>query len=227
VRIPLLVTVAAALCVGSASLPARQPDGAPPIDELVAALQIHWNQVADLTADFEQSYTGGVLSTSSVERGTVAIRKPGLMRWDYTDPEEKLYISDGTTLYSYYPLDQQVITAALPPDDLTSTPALFLAGRGDLQRDFSVDYDRVTPALPDTWMVRLTPNRAASDYDWLTLAVEHDSLRFRQLIATDSQGGVSTFTFSNLMENQGLSDSLFVFQIPPDTDVITEDAFIR
>ena len=76
-------------------------------------------------------------------------------------------------------------------------------------------------------MLRLTPSLTEPDYDWLTLAVERESLRFRQLIATDSQGGVSTFTFSNLMENQGVPDNLFVFQIPADADVITEDAFVR
>ena len=226
-RLPLVVALTAVVWAGATTLPARQPDDAPPIDQLVASLQTHWDQVADLTADFEQSYTGGVLSTSAVERGTVAIRKPGLMRWSYEEPEEKLYVSDGTTLYSYYPRDRQVITAAVPPDDFASTPALFLAGRGNLQRDFIVDYDRDLPPAPGTWMLRLTPNRAEPDYDSLTLAVERESLRFRQLIATDSQGGVSTFTFSNLMENQGLSDSLFVFQIPPDADVITDDAFVR
>ena len=226
-RVPIAVTLTAMLCLGSTTPSARQPDGAPPIDQLVASLQAHWDQVTDLTADFEHRYSGGVLSTDAVERGTVAIRKPGLMRWSYDEPEEKLFVSNGTTLYSYFPLDRQVITASLPPDELASTPALFLAGRGHLQRDYAVDYDRETPAAPGTWMLRLTPSLTEPDYDWLTLAVERESLRFRQLIATDSQGGVSTFTFSNLMENQGVPDNLFVFQIPADADVITEDAFVR
>ena len=216
-----------AVCVSAAVVPAQPGNTIPPIDQLVASIQAHWDQVTDLTADFEQSYSGGVLSTSAVERGTLAIRKPGRMRWSYEAPEEKLYVSDGTTLYSYYPLDRQVITAALPPDALAWTPALFLAGKGNLQRDFTVDYDREAQATPDTWVLRLRPTSAEADYDWLTLVVERDTLRFRQLIATDAQGGVSTFTFSNLMENQGLSDNLFVFQIPDDVEVITNDALVR
>ena len=41
------------------------------------------------------------------------------MRWDYTAPEEKQFVSDGVKMYSYIPQDKQVIVAPLPPDDET------------------------------------------------------------------------------------------------------------
>src|SRR5690606_6360881 len=93
---------------------------------LAAAIQRRYEGIRDLRADFTHSYEGGVLRTKTVEKGRVVIRKPGQMRWTYTEPEEKVFVSDGTKLYSYVPADRQVYVASVPQDDDASTPALFL-----------------------------------------------------------------------------------------------------
>jgi outer membrane lipoprotein-sorting protein len=74
-------------------------------------------------------------------------------------------------------------------------------------------------------MLRLTPRVDDANYEWLTLAVDRVSLSITQMIATDFQGGVSTFTFTNLKENGDLSDRLFTFEIPRGTEVVTADTF--
>ena len=71
------------------------------------------------------------------ESGRVMVKKPGKMRWDYTAPEEKLFVSDGSRIYFYIPQDKQVIVSDVPTDDQATTPALFLAGKGNLTRDFT------------------------------------------------------------------------------------------
>ena len=91
--------------------------------------------------------------------------------------------------------------------------------------DFVGAYAETTQTKPGTWTVRLTPKRPSSDYDWLTLVVDKTTLQISQLIATDLQGGTSSFIFSNLKENQGLSDNLFTFEVPRNTDVIKNYAF--
>ena len=58
----------------------------------------------------------------TVERGQMAIRKPGRMRWTYTSPEPKVFVSDGVKLYSYVPADKQVYVATVPTGDEASTP---------------------------------------------------------------------------------------------------------
>ena len=205
---------------------AAQPSGRPPIDELVRDLQAKYDSVRDFTADFEHRYSGGVLSLSVVEHGTVEIKKPGKMRWRYATAEEKLFISDGETFYSYFPLDRQVIVAEVPLENRASTAALFLAGKGSLAQDFTATYeDSAFP--PNTWVLRLTPQIVDADYEWLTLTVDRRSLSITGLATADYQGGESTYLFSNLEENKGLSDSLFNFTIPDNTEVLTEDAFIR
>jgi outer membrane lipoprotein carrier protein len=223
-----LVAATLLLFVAPGSSPSSaQRDNRPPIEELTVALQAKYDAVSNFSADFEHTYSGGVLRTSVVERGTVQIKKPGMMRWRYTWPEEKLFVSDGASLYSYIPADRQVIVGTVPAGDSVSTPALFLAGRGRLAQDFVIAYDGDDGAPPDRWSLGLTPIRDDTDYDRMRLVVDRASLSFTQLRATDFQGAVSTFTFSNLKENENMPDALFAFEIPAGADVITEDGFGR
>lgn len=214
------------LALLSVSALAAQPSAPPPIDELVAELQDKYDSVRSFSAEFEHTYTGGVLRTALVERGTVQIRKPGRMRWSYTDPEEKLFVSDGVSLYSYIPFDRQVIVGTVPPDDTASTPALFLAGKGRLTDDFSAAYDEAR-TTPSTWAIELTPLRENVDYTSLVLLVDRETLSIRQIRAIDFQGAASTFSFEALQENPVLPDSLFTFDVPDDVEVVSEDSFRR
>jgi outer membrane lipoprotein-sorting protein len=68
----------------------------------------------------------------------------------------------------------------------------------------------------------LTPRKTEREYESLVLVVDRASLQWRRLITRDRQGGTSTFSFANLRENTGVSDSEFVFKIPRGVDVITE-----
>jgi outer membrane lipoprotein-sorting protein len=68
----------------------------------------------------------------------------------------------------------------------------------------------------------LTPKKREPEYDWLTLVVDPRTLNLLMLITVDTQGGRSTFTFSNLKENIGLADNQFVFRMPRNVDVVTD-----
>ena len=209
------------------ALPAQsQSSSPPPIDDLVRNLQTRYDSVRDFSADFEHRYSGGVLRTSIVEHGTILVKKPGKMRWRYTSSEEKLYISDGKMFYSFFPLDRQVIVAEVPPDDRASTPALFLAGKGNLVDDFTAVYAN-EPEVPGSWVIRLTPEISGADYEWLTLTVDRESLAITGLSTEDVQGGRSVYLFTNLVENRGVPDSAFDFEIPDNADVIRYDAVAR
>ena len=92
-------------------------------------------RVQDFEGEFTQTYEGGVLRTKTTERGTVVIKRPGRMRWVYTAPERKEFVSDGVKIYAYFPADKQVIVSPAPTGADT-TPALFLTGQANLVRDF-------------------------------------------------------------------------------------------
>ena len=190
--------------------------------ELAQALQKKYDGVKDFSADFTHTYEGGVLRKQITERGRMTIKKPGKMRWQYTAPEEKLFVSDGVKMYSYIPQDKQVIVATVPPEDAAATPTLFLAGKGSLTRDFTPSLVELPPGMPaGSRALKLVPKAKQSDYDWLVLVVDPASLDIRGLVTVDAQGGKSSFLFTNLQHNVGLADKDFAFKIPRGVDVIS------
>jgi outer membrane lipoprotein carrier protein len=193
--------------------------------ELAAALQKRIDGIRDFSTDFTHSYEGGVLRKQITERGHLLVKKPGKMRWDYTAPEQKQFVSDGVKMYSYIPQDKQVIVASVPPEDAATTPALFLAGKGNLMRDFNPSLVAAPAGLPPgTHGLKLVPKARQQDYDWLLLAVDPGTLAIRGLQTIDAQGGKSSFSFTNLKENVGLTDKDFAFKIPRGVDVVSAPA---
>ena len=189
--------------------------------EVAQALQKKYETIRDFSAEFTHSYVGGVLRQQVTERGTVLIKKPGRMKWTYSSPDYKLFVSDGYKLYSYIPQDKQVIVSSVPTEDEASTPVLFLAGKGNLARDFTASFTELAGAPESAYVLKLVPRKPEREYDWLVLVVDRDSLRLRMLATSDVQGGRSTFTFNNLRENVGLSDKEFTFKIPRGVDVVS------
>jgi outer membrane lipoprotein carrier protein len=211
-----------ALLVMLFALPLASPQPPPTAAVLARDLQRRYEQVRDFSADFEHVYEGGVLGKKVIERGTLLVKKPGMMRWVYTSPEKKEFVSDGRTLYSYMPEDRQVVVSQVPPADDASSPALFLAGKGNILRDFTPTLAALPALAPTEAALRLVPTRPQRDYDWIVLVVDRASLQIRRLVTTDAQGGTSTFVFTRLRENLGLSDKDCVFKVPRGVDVITD-----
>lgn len=208
----LLCVIAITLLVAQAD--ARQKSA----PEVAAALQAKYDQVRDFSADFTQQYESGVLKRKVTERGKVQVKKPGKMRWDYTQPEKKLFVSDGSQIYLWVPADNQVTRSAVPKEDEATTAVLFLAGKGNLPRDFNVSF---APNAPEgTYALRLEPKQPERDYEWLQLVVDRKTLQIRGLTWVDRQGGRNALQFSNLRENTGIPETVFAFRIPKGADVI-------
>src|SRR5215218_5875164 len=79
---------------------ARVQDSA---EQVASALQTKYDNIRDFTADFTQQYESGIFRKKLVERGKVQVKKPGRMRWDYTAPDKKVFVSDGSSVYLWVP----------------------------------------------------------------------------------------------------------------------------
>jgi outer membrane lipoprotein carrier protein len=213
--------ISIALAVVIAGNDGRAADRTAP--ELAEALQRKYDAVKDFSADFVHTYQGGVLKKQLTERGRVLIKKPGKMRWDYTAPEKKQFVSDGARIYFYIPADRQVVVSSVPPNAEATTPALFLAGKGRLASEFTPSLIDLPAGLPaGSVALKLVPKARQPDYDWLVLAVDPATLAIQGLVTIDAQGGTSTFAFTNLKQNVGLADNEFTFKIPRGVDVVTD-----
>lgn len=191
---------------------------------LAAKVQQRYDGIKDFQGDFVQSYEGGVLRTKTTERGTLAIKRPGRLRFTYTKPERKEFVSDGVRLYTHLVADKQVIVSAAPSAEDGGVPAMFLAGKSDLARDYTPSLTPLPGAAAGLLTLKLVPKQADSEYESLGIGVDPKTFQIQFLTAVDKQGGRSSFTFSNLKENRGLSDKDFEFRIPRGVDVVNQGA---
>jgi outer membrane lipoprotein carrier protein len=210
----LLSLTALALWVSFSTVPGQ--DGvSPSAQEVAATLQQKYNGIRDFSADFVHQHEGGPVRRKREERGALLVKKPGKMRWSYKEPDEKLFVSDGTRLYQYFPDDNRVIVGDAPGEDQPAV--LFLSGRGNLTRDFNVSFGKASSA--DVWTLRLEPKQPQNEYDWLEVTAARGTLRLQSLTVGEKAGSRSTFTFTNFKENPGVADKAFEFSIPKGAEV--------
>ena len=213
----LLLALSAVAAIATALAQAQGPAAA----EVVRQVQARYDRVSDFEGRFTQTYEGGVLRTKTTESGTLVIKRPGRMKWTYTSPEKKEFVSNGVKVYAYFPADKQVIVSPAPTGADT-TPALFLTGRANLERDFEASAMALPGAPPGVLGLKLVARKPDPDFEWLAIGVDPASYQIVMLVALDRQGGRSTFSFSDLKENRRPPDSLFEFRIPRGVDVITQ-----
>jgi outer membrane lipoprotein carrier protein len=172
-------------------------------------------RTSDLVARFSQSYRSGILGREITERGVVSIKRPGRMRWEYKDPERKLFISDGRTFYFYVPADKQVIVSE--QDQQRSLAARLLYGKSGFAEEFEASL--AEPLEEGVVRLRLVPRREQQDVEQAFVDVE-PSGRIRAILLQDVQGNRTHFSFEGVRENTGLKDELFRFEVPKGVEVI-------
>ncbi len=186
----------------------------PTAADLAKRMQARYQTVQDFTADFTQTYQGVLLREKRTESGTLIIKKPSKVRFEYTRPEKKTFVSNGVVFRSYFPKDRMGTEDPLPKENEQSTALLFLAGRGDLVRDFQATMPATQPA--GEWHLVLTPRTTQADFQTLTLILDRATLALRGFTTVDDQG-TSTIRLSDLKENTGVKDSAFAFDFPKGT----------
>jgi outer membrane lipoprotein carrier protein len=216
-----LATAMALACVMAAGAQSNDPVA------LAAKVQQRYNGIKDIQADFVQTYEGGVLRTRTTESGTVAIKRPGRMRFTYTKPEKKEFVSDGTRLYTHLVADKQVIVSPAPGPDQGDIPAMFLAGQSDLARDYTPSFTSLPGAATGLVTMKLVPKKKSEEYESIGIGIDPKTLQIQFLTAVDMQGGRSSFTFTNLKENRGLADKQFEFRIPRGVEVVSNGGRVQ
>lgn len=200
----------------------RAPAGAPvsrDLKQVLDRLQQHYRDTKSFSAKFnEEIATVGAPKRN--RQGTVSLRKPGRMRWDFETPEKQTVVSDGETLYTYDPDLNQVVKTPLKQALASNSATAFLLGIGNIKRDFQAQFAK--PATP-TGLVDLILNARAGGYK-VELGVDPKTYNLATLTLTDQLGNVTRIYFSEVRDNVDLPESMFVFKTPPGADVVTAPA---
>jgi outer membrane lipoprotein carrier protein len=124
-----------ALCGAHALLSFGQEPAQLTAHELAARVDRHYDQLHSLKAGFREDYAG--MGTTRTESGTLFLRKPGRMLWQYSTPAGKIFLLDGKFAWLYTKGDAQI--QRLPAkelDDLRS-PLRFLLGHTQLEKELT------------------------------------------------------------------------------------------
>jgi outer membrane lipoprotein carrier protein len=186
----------------------------------VDAFQKRFTSLGTITGEFVQTYRAPGIEQR--ESGVFWMKKPALMRWEYRDPEEKLFVADGKQTWLYVPEDRQVQVRRFTAQELLSTPLRFLFGPGDIRSEYDVVPEQEYRGAAGTVLARLVP-RGGSEYLFLVLEIDSVTFDLRRLIVREKTGNTSEFAFRNLVFNSKTNSRTFQFTPPPGVELIRQD----
>ncbi len=200
--------------------------GAETADELVRRIEAHHRGLPHFESTFEQRFTPRIFGRDRVESGWLTVSRPGRMRWEYREPEPKVFVSDGTNTWFHVPSDRQVVVGSIEPNADGSAgrdpdALAFLTGDAAILDHFDVELVEDDRTPEDRLRLLLTPRTGAGEVERAVLEVEAESGLIRALEVLDPEGNRTTFRFADFRIGDRPPDSLFDFRIPPGTDVVT------
>lgn len=195
---------------------------APDLRAVARAVDEHYNRLQSMEAQFTETYSGAGMDRS--ESGTLWLKKPGKMRWEYRSPKDKLFLSDGKDAWFYIPGDKQARKTPMRKLDDLRSPLGFLLGKTHLEKElqglgFAPD---ITPLDRGNLVLRGVPRRLGDRISQVLLEVTPEN-RIRRVQIEDVDGSTTEYQFTQLKEGVGIADSLFRFAPPPGVETIEEN----
>jgi len=186
---------------------------------LATEVDQHYNRVRSLEAQFTETYKSA--GVSRTESGTLLLKKPGRMRWDYDQPHPKLFLSDGTTAWFYVPGEQQARRTPVKQLDDLRSPLRYLLGKTKLEKEMeglSVASD-VQPLTRGDVVLRGVPKGMRDRVAQTLLEVTPDGLITR-ITVEEPDGSVTEFRFLQQKENVEIPEQKFHFAPPAGVEVV-------
>lgn len=205
----------AATLLVAASAVAQQPD----VHKLAAQVDHRYNDLKTLQASFTESYRGNGLSRD--ESGTLYLKRPGKMRWDYTQPRPKLFVTDGKVAWFYVPGERQARRAPVKALDDLRSPLRYLLGHSKLEKEFrglSLAPD-VTPLEAGDVVLRGVPKGMEDTISQVLLEITPDR-HIRAITIEEVDGTTTQFQLSEQKENVPVADQRFSFKPPAGVETV-------
>ncbi|WP_447977916.1 LolA family protein [Candidatus Nitrospira bockiana] len=211
--------------VGLAAEEGKEEKAGREVRDVIKKLQARYEQTKDLQADFEQTTRIEGFATPLKSSGRMFIKKPGLLRWDYRDPNvEEIYVNRNDVMM-YVPEHKQVLVGKLTQMAASQAPLQLLQGVAKIDEEFEIETprsgERGEGGLP---LVVLAPKAHDADATRtvmrIVLEVQPKTYFIKSVTIHEVSGNISTFRFSNLKPNTGLKTALFEFTPPPGVEVV-------
>jgi outer membrane lipoprotein carrier protein len=218
----MLAFVVPVLWIGGAGLPgcpaaeslSRFRETDIDLGRLIDGLQAKYSRMRGIAADFVQIYRGND-GRMLRERGRLLLKRPSKARWDYLDPDRKLFVSDGKYVFFFVFGERHATKSTIKESADPQIPFLFLLGRGNLRRDFArIELLAETPVEAGNVVLKLVPKRAPEEFRQLLAEVSPGTFQVSRLVIFEKSGARMDFLLSNVQENFAAPDSRFEFNPP-------------
>jgi outer membrane lipoprotein carrier protein len=205
-----------------ALLPAVAANPTLDVHAIAQAVDNRYNHLQTLQAEFTETSRGAGIERT--ESGSLWLKKPGKMRWEYRSPKEKLFLSDGKDAWFYLPGDRQVRRSSVKKLDDLRSPLGFLLGKTRLEKELdglSAAPD-VTPTTAGNVVLRGVPKAMADRVNEVVLEITPD-YHIARIQFEEADESVTEYRFSEQKENAGIADQLFRFSPPAGVEVVDGD----
>ena len=183
----------------------------PDVHAIAQAVDDRYNHLRTLRAEFTETYEGAGIERT--ESGSLWLKKPGKMRWEYRIPREKLFLSDGKDAWFYLPGDRQVRRTSVKKLDDLRSPLGFLLGKTRLEKELdglSMAPDEA-PLTPGNTVLRGVPKAMADRVSQVILEITPE-FRIARIQFEEADGSVTEYRFSEQRENGEICRPALSFQ---------------
>jgi outer membrane lipoprotein carrier protein len=192
---------------------------APDLHAVAKAVDEHYNRLRSLQAEFTEVYRGAGMDRT--ESGTLWLKKPGKMRWEYRSPRDKLFLSDGKDAWFYLPGDKQARKTPMRKLEDLRSPLGFLLGKTRLEKElqglgFAPD---ITPLTSGNVVLRGIPQSMADRVSQVLLEITPEN-RISRILIDEVDGSTTEYRFAEQKENVFMGDERFHFTPPPGVETI-------
>jgi outer membrane lipoprotein carrier protein len=203
-----------ALWVSLACLPIQAADVN--LQALLKGIEQRYNRAKTLQVQFTESYSVQGQARKS-ESGMLTLRKPGRMRWDYTMPPGKLFLSDGKQVYLYTPEKHRVEKMPLKETEDMRAPLAFLLGKLDFSKEFR---DFVVKPDGTNFIVTAKAKTDKLPYEKVEMLVTPD-YQIQRLVVNGQDQSILAFRFAQETLNPPVDDAQFKFQMPAGATLVS------
>ena len=189
------------------------------VRQIADAVDRHYNDLQSLQTQFTETYRGSGMQRE--ESGTLWLKKPGKMRWEYTSPREKLFVSDGKVAWFYVPGEARVQKAPVSKIDDLRSPLRFLLGKTKLDKELnglSIAPDR-SAREPGNVVLRGVPRQMQDRVSQVLLEISPEH-RIAGITIDQTDGSTTEFRFRDPHENVSVAEQRFRFAPPPGVEVV-------
>ena len=207
------------------------PEEAHELNVLKPSINLTLNDIMDrveetylqtgFSADFIQESTLKALGITDTASGTILVKRPGMMRWEYNQPEKQLIITDGDMLWIYRPEDKQVITGNAPEFFKNGKGAGFLSDMKMLKKKFSITLENMDEK--DDYILKLFPNENMMDVSYIYLSISKKTFLIHQIISYNSFEDETKIRLDHVQFQNEIDNIMFHFTIPEGIDVLRLD----